>query len=137
MPSTGFTIAYWCVLVAAVLPVVCAGIAKYGLKRTARREGGYDNNNPRAWLAQQTDWRARANAAQANTFEALPFFFAAVIIAHMLLANQARLDILALLFIGLRIAYIVTYVGNLATARSVVWALALFINIGILFSGYR
>ena len=137
MPSTGFTIAYWCVLVAAVLPVVCAGIAKYGLKRTARREGGYDNNHPRAWLAQQTDWRARANAAQANTFEALPFFFAAVIIAHMLLANQARLDILALLFIGLRIAYIVTYVGNLATARSVVWALALFINIGILFSGYR
>ena len=137
MPSTGFTIAYWCVLVAAVLPVVCAGIAKYGLKRTARREGGYDNNHPRAWLAQQTDWRARANAAQANTFEALPFFFVAVIIAHMLLANQARLDILALLFIGLRIAYIVTYVGNLATARSVVWALALFINIGILFSGYR
>ena len=137
MRSTGFTIAYWCVLVAAVLPVVCAGIAKYGLKRTARREGGYDNNNPRAWLAQQTDWRARANAAQANTFEALPFFFAAVIIAHMLLANQARLDILALLFIGLRIAYIVVYVGNLATARSVVWALALFINIGILFSGYR
>ena len=137
MPSTGFTIAYWCVLVAAVLPVVCAGIAKYGLKRTARREGGYDNNNPRAWLAQQTDWRARANAAQANTFEALPFFFAAVIIAHMLLANQARLDLLVLLFIGLRIAYIVVYVGNLATARSVVWALALFINIGILFSGYR
>ena len=79
----------------------------------------------------------RANAAQANTFEALPFFFAAVIIAHLLQANQARLDILALLFIGLRIAYIVTYVGNLATARSVVWALALFINIGILFSGYR
>ena len=137
MPSTGFTIAYWCVLVAAVLPVVCAGIAKYGLKRTARRAGGYDNNNPRAWLAQQTDWRARANAAQANTFEALPFFFAAVIIAHLLQANQARLDILSLLFIGLRLAYIVMYVGNLATARSVVWALALFINIGILFSGYR
>ena len=131
------TIAYWCVLVAALLPVLCAGIAKRGMFRTSRREGGYDNNNPRAWLAQQTDWRARANAAQANTFEALPFFFAAVIIAHLLQANQTRLDILALLFIGLRLAYIVMYVGNLATARSVVWALALFINIGILFSGYR
>ena len=137
MPSPGFTIAYWCVLVAAVLPVVCAGIAKYGMFRTSRREGGYDNDNPRAWLARQTDWRARANAAQANTFEALPFFFAAVIIAHLLQANQARLDILALLFIGMRLAYIVMYVGNLATARSMVWALALFINIGILFSGYR
>ena len=137
MPLTDFTIAYWCVLVAALLPVLCAGIAKRGMFRTSRREGGYDNNNPRAWLAQQTDWRARANAAQANTFEALPFFFAAVIIAHLLQANQTRLDILALLFIGLRLAYIVMYVGNLATARSVVWALALFINIGVLFAGYR
>lgn len=137
MPLTGFTIAYWCVLVAALMPVVCAGIAKRGMFRTSRRQGGYDNNNPRAWLAAQTDWRARANAAQANTFEALPFFFAAVIIAHLLQASQTRLDILALLFIVLRLTYIVLYVGNLATARSVVWALALFINIGILFSGYR
>ena len=137
MPLTGFTIAYWCVLVAALMPVVCAGIAKRGMFRTSRRQGGYDNNNPRGWLAAQTDWRARANAAQANTFEALPFFFAAVIIAHLLQASQTRLDILALLFIVLRLTYIVLYVGNLATARSVVWALALFINIGILFSGYR
>ena len=137
MPLTDFTIAYWCVLVAALLPVLCAGIAKRGMFRTSRREGGYDNDNPRAWLAAQTDWRARANAAQANTFEALPFFFAAVIIAHLLQASQARLDILALLFIVLRLAYIVLYVGNLANARSVVWALALFTNIGILFSGYR
>ena len=137
MPSPGFTIAYWCVLVAAVLPVVCAGIAKYGMFRTSRREGGYDNDNPRAWLARQTDWRARANAAQANTFEALPFFFAAVIIAHQLQASQVRLDILALLFIALRVAYVIMYVANLATARSIVWALALAVNIAILFSGYR
>jgi uncharacterized MAPEG superfamily protein len=79
MTFARFTIAYWCVLVAALLPMVCAGIAKSGMASTPRREGGYDNNNPRAWLARQTDWRARANAAQANTFEALPFFFAAVI----------------------------------------------------------
>ncbi len=133
----GFTIAYWCVLLAALLPVVCAGIAKHGLMRTPSREGGYDNRNPRGWLARQTDWRARANAAQANTFEALPFFFAAVIIAHLLQASQARLDLLALLFIVLRMGYIALYVANLATARSLVWALALLVNIGILFSGYR
>ncbi|MBH2018047.1 MAPEG family protein [Polaromonas sp.] len=137
MTFAHFTVAYWCVLVAALLPVVCAGIAKYGTFRVAPGKGGYDNNNPRAWLARQTDWRARANAAQANTFEALPFFFAAVIIAHQLQASQARLDILALLFVVLRIAYIMMYVGNLASARSVVWALAFFINIGILFSGFR
>ena len=70
-----FTIAYWCILFAAILPIVCAGIAKYGMFNIHPKQGGYDNNNPRAWLAKQSDWRARANAAQANTFEALPFFF--------------------------------------------------------------
>jgi predicted alpha/beta hydrolase family esterase len=48
------------------------------------RKAAYDNHDPRAWLARQTDWRARANAAQANSFEALPFFMGAVIIAHQL-----------------------------------------------------
>ena len=137
MISTPFTIAYWCVLVAAMLPIVCAGIAKYGTMRTSPREGGFDNNNPRAWLAKQTDWRARANAAQANTFEALPFFFAAVIIAHQLQASQARLDILAVLFVVLRMAYIGLYISDKASARSIVWALALFTNIAIFFSGFR
>lgn len=137
MTFAHFTIAYWCVLVAALLPMVCAGIAKYGMMSTPKREGGFDNNNPRAWLARQTDWRARANAAQANSFEALPFFFAAVIIAHLLQAGQARLDILAFLFIVLRIAYIMMYVADLAKARSAIWALALLVNIGILFLGYR
>jgi len=137
MTFTSSTIAYWCVLVAALLPIVCAGIAKYGTLRTSPREGGFDNNNPRAWLAKQTDWRARANAAQANTFESLPFFFAAVIIAHQLQASQARLDILAVLFVALRMAYIGLYVSDKASARSIVWALALFTNIAILFSGFR
>lgn len=137
MTTVHFTLAYWCVLAAALLPIVCAGIAKYGTLRIAPGKGGYDNRDPRAWLARQTDWRARANAAQANTFEALPFFFAAVIIAHQLQADQARLDLLAVLFVVLRIAYIALYVGNLPTARSLVWALAFFVNIGILFTGFR
>lgn len=137
MAFARFTVAYWCILVAAFLPIVCAGIAKYGMMRTPRQDGGYDNNNPRAWLAGQTDWRARANAAQSNTFEALPFFFAAVIIAHQLQAGQTRLDILALMFVVLRVAYILMYVANWASARSLVWALALLVNVGILFSGYR
>ena len=137
MISAHFTIAYWCVLLAALLPIVCAGIAKSGLMTTSPKQGGYDNNNPRAWLARQKDWRARANAAQANTFEALPFFFAAVIIAHMLQAGQTRLDILALLFVFLRIAYVMMYLADLAKARSAVWVLGLMANIAILFSGYR
>ena len=137
MTFVRFTIAYWCVLVAAVLPIVCAGIAKSGMFATSPAKGGYDNNNPRGWLARQSDWRGRANAAQANTFEALPFFFASVIIAHTLQAAQTRLDILALIFITLRIAYVIMYMADLAKARSAIWTLALLVNIAILFSGYR
>lgn len=137
MMFTHFSIAYWCVFVAALLPIVCAGLAKYGAFGTAKRQGGFDNNNPRAWLARQTDWRARANAAQANTFEALPFFFAAVIIAHQLRAGQTLLDILAFLFVVLRVGYVLMYVADMANTRSVIWGAAFLVNIAILFLGYH
>jgi uncharacterized MAPEG superfamily protein len=132
-----FTVAYWCILVAALLPIACAGVAKWGMFNKPRREGGYDNANPRTWLSRQTDWRARANAAQANSFEALPFFIGAVIIAHQLGAHQTRLDILAFVYIVLRMLYIMMYVAGLPGIRSMVWTLALAVNIGILFVGYR
>lgn len=137
MTFARFTVAYWCVLMASILPVVCAGIAKWGMFSKPRRAGGYDNDNPRAWLAHQVDWRARANAAQANSFEALPFFIGAVIIAHQLGAHQAALDVLAFLYIVLRMMYIMMYVAGLSTARSIAWTLAFAANIGILFVGYR
>ena len=70
------TIAYLCIIVACLLPVVCAGIAKSGGYGRSRREGGFDNAQPREWLAALTGWQARANAAQANSFEALPLFVA-------------------------------------------------------------
>ena len=137
MTMVHFTLAYWCVLAAALLPIVCAGIAKGGRFRMPRSAGGYDNMDPRAWLAQQADWRARANAAQANSFEALPFFIGAVLIAHQLGANQGTVDLLAFVFVVLRVVYILLYVGGQASARSAVWALALLVNIAILFAGYR
>ncbi|MDP3760023.1 MAG: MAPEG family protein [Ramlibacter sp.] len=137
MQFARFTVAYWCVLASALLPFACAWIAKAPGFGKRRKEGGFDNDNPRAWLARQTDWQARANAAQANSFEALPFFIGAVIIAHQLGAPQGRLDILAVLFVTLRVIYIAMYVAGLPTIRSAIWALALLANVGILFSGYR
>ena len=134
MKILGLTVAYWAVLVAAVMPIVCAGIAKSGMFGKPRREGGYDNDNPRAWLARQTDWRARANAAQANSFEALPFFIGAVIIAHQLGAPQLRVDVLAFLFVFMRVLYVMMYLANLASMRSIAWVLAFALNIAILFS---
>lgn len=132
-----FTVAYWCVLIAALLHMGCAWLAKSGSFGKSRKDGGFDNRDPRAWMARQTDWRARANAAQANSFEALPFFIGAVIIAHLLGAGQTLLDMLALLYVMLRIFYIMMYVSDMPTVRSVVWAAAFLVNIGILFVGYR
>ena len=132
--KSGLTVAYWAVLLSALLPIFCAGLAKWGMFSKSRKDGGYDNHNPRAWLARQTDWRARANAAQANTFEALPFFFAAVIIAHQMGAYQMRLDVMAFLWVFLRVLYVLLYVADQASARSLVWLLALALNVGILFA---
>ncbi len=132
MSAPAFTLAHWTLLIMALMPIVCAGIAKSGMMSRPRRDGGYDNHNPRAWLGQQGDWRARANNAQANTFEALPFFFAAVLVAHQLQAQQAWLNALAVGFVVLRAAYVYCYVTDKAAMRSVVWGLALLVNIGIL-----
>ncbi len=126
--------AYWAVLVAALLPIVCAGIAKWGTFGKSRREGGFDNHEPRAWLSRQSGWRLRANGAQSNSFEALPFFIGAVLIAHQSGALQSRLDLLAWAFVLLRVGYIALYVSDRAAARSLVWVSALAVNIGILFA---
>jgi len=134
MKIAGLTLAYWAVLVAALLPIVCAGIAKWGTFGKSRREGGFDNHEPRAWLSRQSGWRLRANGAQSNSFEALPFFIGAVLIAHQSGALQSRLDLLAWAFVLLRVGYIALYVSDRAAARSLVWVSALAVNIGILFA---
>lgn len=140
MIGTGFgryTVAYWCVLLAVLLPLGCSWLAKWPGVRKRTAEGGFDNANPRGWLARQEGWQARANAAQSNSFEALPFFIAAVLVAHQLGAPQTRLDILAVLFITLRIIYVAMYVADLALARSAIWTLAFAVNLGIFLSAWR
>ena len=120
------TIAYFCILIMGLLPYVAAGIAKKGFD-------GYDNSAPRQWLAKQTGFRARANAAQANLFESLPFFFAAVIIASIAHAPQARIDLLAVGFVLARIAYLVCYVANWPTTRSIVWSIGILCVVSLFF----
>ena len=120
------TIAYYCILVMGLLPIVAAGIAKKGFDN-------YDNAQPREWLAKQTGFRARANAAQANLFESLPFFFAAVIIASISNAPQHRIDLLAVGFVLARIAYLICYVANWPTTRSIVWAIGIACVVALFF----
>ena len=120
------TIAYYCILFMGLLPIVAAGIAKKGFE-------GYDNSVPREWLAKQTGFRARANAAQGNLFESLPLFFAAVIIASIAKAPQDRIDLLAIGFVLARIAYLICYVANWPTTRTIVWFFGIICVIALFF----
>ena len=123
------TLAYWCVLAAAVLPYISAYIAKAGAFDLK------DNKAPREWGARQAGWRARAYSSQANGFEGLPLFIGAVVIAHQLGAAQATLDILALAYVVLRVIYIGVYIWGIGALRSAVWTLGFLVNIAILFAG--
>ena len=125
------TIANTCVLVAAVLPIVTVGLAKGSTAGKKRRDGGYDNNHPRQWETKLEGWQARAAAAQNNGFEALPLFVFAVLAAQLAGLDQARTDMLAMAFIGVRVLYTVTYLANLAALRSLVWAAGLGVTIAI------
>ena len=81
------------------------GTAK-ATSRGSRKNGGYDNNNPRQWEDKLQGWKQRAVAAQNNGFEALPLFAAAVLMAQQAHADQARIDQLALAFIVVRLVYV-------------------------------
>ena len=122
------TVAYWCVLIAAVIPLTAIGIAKVGGER-------YNNRHPRVWLDKQHGYRARAAAAESNSLEAFPFFAAAVIIAHLTSAPQGRLDLLAIVFVVARIAYVVCYLADWHWARSFVWTIGFITCVAVFLSG--
>ena len=122
------TLAYWCVLAAALMPFLFTGIAKF-------TGGRYNNYSPREFLEKQDGFRKRAHWAQLNSFEAFPFFAAAVIIAHQTGGDQSYIDMLAAAFIGIRVVYGVMYLANLAALRTLVWAAGLACIIAIFVSG--
>jgi uncharacterized MAPEG superfamily protein len=117
--------AYWCVVLAAVMPYVMVGLTVIPSKAVSTRWGkDYDNSDPRRSTDKLVGWRHRAQNAQANSFEAFPSFAAAVFMAQTLRGSSSAIDAWAATFIGLRILYSICYIANLPTARSTVWTLA-------------
>jgi len=109
-------LAYWCVLLAGVMPVLTVTCAKWGAQ-------GFDNAEPRAWMEKLSGFRRRADYAHRNHFEAFPLFAAAVVIATQVAAPQREIDALAVGFIVCRIAYTLLYLGNRPSLRSMFWLL--------------
>jgi uncharacterized MAPEG superfamily protein len=128
------TTAEICILVSGLLPYACAVLAKSKGIGKPRREGGFDNNNPRQWLAGLVGWQARANAAQHNSFEALPLFIAGVLIAERLQARQTYVDELAMLFVAARVGFIAAYLADKASLRSMLWLIGLGASIALFFA---
>lgn len=125
------TLANACVLAACLLPVVTIGLAKATAGRSSSVSDRYDNQQPRQWAQQLTGWQQRAHAAQNNGFEALPLFIAAVLLAQQAHAAQARIDLLAIVFVILRVMYIVAYLMNLGSLRTLIWIAATASSIAI------
>ncbi|MFW1800396.1 MAPEG family protein [Acinetobacter nematophilus] len=108
------------ILIACLLPYVFTIIAKVsgGFKVT-------DNQNPREFLAKATGLSARANAVQQNSFESLPLFIAAVLMAEYMVVSQHLIMMLGIAYIVLRIIYGICYLANISALRSIIWFLSM------------
>jgi uncharacterized MAPEG superfamily protein len=126
------TIAFTCVLIATIMPLIWANIAKLPMMKAKN----YDNKAPRLQMESLQGAAQRANWAQQNAFEALPGFAAAVIIAALAQAPQTTVDILAVVFIVCRLAFGIFYIKNWDIARSSAWVIAFFAMLGIYISAF-
>jgi uncharacterized MAPEG superfamily protein len=119
-------IGYFCLFIACVLPLIATAIAKAG-------DRSFNNRRPREWLAKQEGYRARANAAQANSWEALAVFGFAVLSAYQRGAPQATIDMLAMVFVIARIGFLGAYLADLHWLRSLVWFVGIGVSLALFF----
>jgi uncharacterized MAPEG superfamily protein len=121
------TAAEWCVFAALMLYLLTIAPIKWiGFRR-------FDNARPRDPGFYGDPIAARALGAHQNGLEAFPFFAIAVLLAEFRSGPQRLIDELAVLFLIVRIAYVLTYIGNRPTLRSILWSIGLAINIAIFF----
>src|SRR5258708_30682498 len=121
------TIAEWCVFGTLMLSLLTIASVKWiGFRR-------FDNSRPRDPVFYDDPIRARALGAHINGIETFPFFAAAVLLAEFRAAPQHLIDELAILFLIVRIAYVLTYLGNRPTLRSILWNIGFAINVAIFF----
>lgn len=105
-------------LILCILPLSCAWIAGY---HRQKQLGRVDNKEPRIQALQLTGAGARAMAAQANSWEALAVFSAAILAIFISGVPLQSIATWAMAFVVLRIVYIPMYIGNQDKLRSLVF----------------
>jgi uncharacterized MAPEG superfamily protein len=121
------TIAFWTILAAIALPWLMAALKKSPLAVS----GKYSNRAPRAMQPKLEGLSQRAHWAEQNSFEILPAFVAAVLVAHLAGAEQMLVDQLSIGFIVSRVLYSICYLMNWASLRSLVWMVGLLFIVGL------
>ena len=125
------TLAEWCLFGAVILYLGTLAPAK----ALAPRE--FDNADPRGTRFYERPVRKRALGAHVNGIETFPFFAAAVILAELKGAPQGWTDGMAVAFLVARIAFVIAYVTDRPTLRTVLWNVGMAFNAGIFFlAGY-
>ena len=121
------TIAEYCIFGSVVLYLLTIAPIKWlGFR-------DYDNSKPRDPAFYHDAIRSRALGAHQNGVEAFPFFAVAVLLAEFRAAPQNLINELAILFLIVRIAYVLTYIGNRPSLRSILWSVGFIINTAIFF----
>lgn len=120
-------IAAWCLLIVVLMPVLVVGYAKAG--------GNYDNQEPRLWMQTLQGAKRRAYAAHINCFEAVPVFLACLFVAVWTDGSPWLVDLLASLFVLFRLGYVMAYITDMPTPRSILWSLAYLCALGMFLSG--
>jgi len=116
------TTPFWCLLVVMVIPYLLSTSTGYV---RVKQLGSLDNKYPRAQAAQLEGVGARLVAAQANAWEALPIFTAAVLVAHVGGADPEKSATAAIVFVAARIAHAFAYAANIDVLRSIAFLVGL------------
>ena len=122
-----------CLMIVAFMPYVCAWVGAYF---KVKQFGTLDNKNPRQQNAKLEGVGARLAAAQANAWEALPFFTAAVVASQLGHAEPGRAAWLSELFVVTRILHPVFYATDQDRLRSLVFLIGFASAIGLFASSW-
>ncbi|MGI9592559.1 MAG: MAPEG family protein [Myxococcota bacterium] len=112
------TVPFVCLLIVVLLPYALSTLGGYF---RVRQLGTLDNKYPRIQATELEGIGARAWAAQANAWEAVAVFTAAVLVAHVAGADPEKSATAAIAFVVLRVAHAACYLANLDVLRSIVF----------------
>jgi uncharacterized MAPEG superfamily protein len=127
MEGALMTLAEWMIFAAVVLYLLTVAPVKAVGYKT------FDNSNPRDPTFYKPGIAARALGAHLNGIETFPFFAFAILLTEFRQLPQNWIDELAIAFVVVRLFFVVAYLSNRSTIRTLLWNFGFAINAAIFF----